>query len=70
MKLGILLFIAGAVLTIYFAKIKFQKRFLSKFGIVIGILFLVYGLILLIQPNDYIKYTKTTISKETSSSAP
>jgi len=67
MKLGILLFIVGFVLTLYFAKIKFEKRFLSNFGVVIGILLLIYGVILLIQPNDYIKYTKTTISKESNS---
>jgi len=65
MKLGIILFLIGSVLTLYLANLKFKKRFFTKVGIVFGILLLIYGVILIVQPNDYIKYTKTTISKDT-----
>jgi len=68
MKLGIVFLVIGLVLILLLANVKFQKKVLSKIGIIIGILFLIYGLILSIQPNDYIKYTKTTISKDTNSS--
>ena len=64
MKLGIILFIIGSALILYLANIKFRKRFLSKVGIVFGILLLLYGLILFMQPKEYIVYTKTTISQE------
>ncbi|MEA3498979.1 MAG: hypothetical protein U9R16_07970 [Campylobacterota bacterium] len=63
MKLGILLFIVGSALILYLANIKFRKKFLSKVGIIFGILLLLYGLILTIQPKEYIVYTKTTISE-------
>jgi len=68
MKLGIALLLVGLVLVLLLANIKFQKKVLSKVGIIIGILFVIYGLILSIQPTEYIKYTKTTISKDTNSS--
>jgi len=68
MKLGIALLLIGLVLVLLLANIKFQKKVLSKIGIIIGILFVIYGLILSIQPTEYIKYTKTTISKDTNSS--
>ena len=64
MKLGILLFIIGAALVLYLANIKIKKRFLSDIGIVFGILLLIYGLVLAMQPDDFIVYTKTTISQE------
>ncbi|MEA3553579.1 MAG: hypothetical protein U9R39_04130 [Campylobacterota bacterium] len=64
MKLGILLFIIGVVLVVYLANIKIKKRFLSNVGIVFGILLLIYGLILSMQPDEFIVYTKTTISQE------
>jgi len=63
MKIGIILFIIGSILTLYFSKIKIQKDIIQKFGIIIGILLLIYSVILMIQPNEYIVYTKTTISK-------
>ncbi len=63
MKFGIILLIIGLILTIYLANIKLRKKFLTKIGIVVGILLIVYGLILSIQPDDYIKFTKTTISQ-------
>ena len=62
MKLGILLFIIGAVFALYLANIKFKKKFLKKLGIFLGVILALYGLILLIQPDDYIKFTKTTVS--------
>jgi len=65
MKLGIILFIIGSALTLYFSKIKIEKRFLAEIAIVVGIALSIYGLILIVQPaeNDYVKFTKTTISK-------
>ncbi len=63
MYIGIILFIIGSGLTLYFSKMKLEKTFLQKFAIIIGILLLIYGVILMIQPNEYIVYTKTTISK-------
>jgi hypothetical protein len=65
MKLGIILFIIGAILAIYLSKIKIEKTFLTKVGILVGILMTLYGLILIIQPNEdeYVKFTQTTISK-------
>ena len=64
MKIGILLFIIGSILTLYLSKVKFKKQVLNNVGIVIGILLLVYGLILSVQPDNYIQFTKTTISKD------
>jgi sulfite exporter TauE/SafE len=66
MKLGILLFVIGSILALYLSKVKIEKSFLSKVGIVIGILFIFYGLILIVQPSEdkYVKFTKTTISKD------
>ena len=64
MKIAIALLVIGLVLILLLSNLKFKKQVLSKIGIVIGILFLLYGTILLIQPKEYIKYTKTTISKD------
>ncbi len=50
-------------MTLYFSKVKLEKKILQKLAIIIGILLLIYGVILIIQPNEYIVYTKTTISK-------
>ncbi len=65
MKIGIILFIIGSVMTLYFSKIKIEKRFLAEIAIVVGIICTIYGLILMVQPNEdtYVKFTKTTISK-------
>ncbi len=65
MKVGILLFVVGLVLTLYLSKVKFKRQALNNIGIVIGILLLIYGLILSVQPDSYIQFTKTTISKDT-----
>ncbi len=53
-------------MTLYFYKIRIEKKFLSEIAIVIGIALSIYGLILIVQPdeNDYVKFTKTTISKQ------
>ncbi|MEA2050401.1 MAG: hypothetical protein U9O56_06710 [Campylobacterota bacterium] len=64
MKLGILLLVFGAFLALYLSKVRFKKQFLNNIGIAIGILLVVYGLILSVQPDNYIEFTKTTISKE------
>jgi uncharacterized membrane protein YhaH (DUF805 family) len=63
MKFGIILLAIGLFLIIYLAKIKLQRKILAKVGIVLGVLLMIYGLILFIQPDDYIEFTKTTISK-------
>ncbi|MGB3751314.1 MAG: hypothetical protein WA945_07070 [Arcobacteraceae bacterium] len=55
-------------MVLFLANVKFEKKVLTQIGIVIGILFVIYGLILSIQPKEYIKYTQTTISKDTNSS--
>ena len=68
MKIGIILLVVGLILVLVLANVKFQKKVLSNIGIVVGILCLLYGLILSIQPAEYIKYTKTTISKDVNSS--
>jgi len=68
MKVALILLIVGVALILLLSKIKIEKQILSKIGILIGILCFLYGLILVIQPDDYIKYTKTTIHKEINSS--
>jgi len=68
MKLALILVVVGLVLILLLSKIKIEKQFFSKLGIIIGILCFIYGVILFIQPDDYIKYTQTTISKDTNSS--
>lgn len=68
MKIAIALLVIGLVLILLLSNLKFKKQVLSKVGIIIGVLFILYGTILLIQPKEYIKYTKTTISKDTNSS--
>lgn len=68
MIMGIFFVILGILLIGYLAKIQVKKKVISEIGIVLGILCVVYGLILSIQPKEYIQYTKTTISKEDNSS--
>jgi len=63
MKIGILLFIVGAALIAYLSNIKYKKRFMKNVGIIFGILLVLYGIIITIQPDEYIKFTKTTIVK-------
>jgi len=65
MKIAIILFIIGSILTLYFSKIKFQKTVLKNIGVVVGILLIIYSIILMVQPKEYIVYTKTTISQDT-----
>jgi len=68
MKLGMIFLIIGIVLVLFLANVKFEKKVLKQIGIIIGVLLVLYGVILSIQPKEYIKYTKTTISKDTDSS--
>jgi len=68
MALGIIFLLLGIALVLILANVKFEKQVLKQIGIVVGILCVIYGLILSIQPKEYIKYTKTTISKDTDSS--
>lgn len=69
MKLGILLFLIGAALIIYLVKIEFEKEVLKRIGIAVGILMLLYGLVLVVQPNEdrYVKFTQSTIAKDKNS---
>lgn len=66
MKLGIILFLIGAALILYLVKIEFEKEVLKRIGIAVGILMLLYGLILVVQPSEdnYVKFTQTTVSKD------
>ncbi len=66
MKIGIIVFLAGLLLAFYLLNVHFQKRVLKNIGVVVGILMVIYGLIMMLQPSDdkYVKFTKTTISKE------
>ncbi|MEA3353498.1 MAG: hypothetical protein U9Q33_06765 [Campylobacterota bacterium] len=70
MKIGLLLFLTGSALILYLMKIDFEKEVLKRIGVLVGILMLLYGLILVVQPSEdeYVKFTKTTISKEINSS--
>lgn len=62
LKLGIIAFIAGLLLILLLAKLSFDKKVLKNIGIAFGIILMIYGVILIIQPNDdtYIQTTKTT----------
>lgn len=66
MQVGIILFILGALLALYFSKFKIEKKFLTEIAIIFGIIMALYGLILIVQPEEdkYIKFTQTTIHKE------
>ena len=64
MKLGIILFIVGVITVTYLANVKFNKKAFKKIGIIFAILLSLYGLIQFLQPDDYIKFTKTTISEK------
>ncbi|MEA3288724.1 MAG: hypothetical protein U9Q04_00970 [Campylobacterota bacterium] len=68
MKIGLLLFIAGVALVLYLSRVKFEKTVLIRIGIIIGVFLSLYGLILVVQPSEdkYVKFTKSTISKEDS----
>ncbi len=68
MKIAMIFLVIGLILILLLSNIRFQKKVLSQIGIIVGVLFVIYGLILVVQPNTYIKYTKTTISKDTNSS--
>lgn len=61
MKLGIILFVIGSALVLYLSNINYKKIFLKRVGIFLGVLVLLYGLILIAQPKDYVKFTETTI---------
>jgi hypothetical protein len=54
--------LSGLVLILYLVNLKLNKSSLKNIGMVVGGLLIIYGLILSIQPDEYIAYTKTTIS--------
>lgn len=65
MKIGIILFILGLVLITILTNIKFNKNSIKNIGVFLAVILTLYGIILMVQPNDdkYFSYTKTTISK-------
>jgi len=65
MKIGIILFVLGAIVLAYLARINFDKSVIKNVGIFIAVVFMLYGLVLIVQPSDdkYFDYTKSTISK-------
>lgn len=71
MLAGIVLFISGVLLVVYFSNFKIEKRFLTEIAIIVGVIITIYGLILIVQPKEdnYIKFTKTTISKQDSNNS-
>jgi len=68
MKIALIFLVVGLVLILLLSNFKFKKNVLSKIGIILGVLFFIYGVILMVQPSEYIKYTKTTIHKDNNSS--
>ena len=66
MKTGILLLLVGFILIVLFSKIGLNKQFFKKAGVVLGVFFIIYGIILMVQPKEdsYIKFTKTTKSQK------
>jgi Ca2+/Na+ antiporter len=68
MRFAFILIIIGSVLFFLLSNIKLQKKVLKTIGVVFSLALVVYGLILLVQPNEYIQYTKTTISQDENTS--
>jgi len=64
MKMGIILFILGLVLLTLLLRVEINKQVVKNIAIAIAILLSLYGVILMIQPNEdkYFEYTSTTIS--------
>ena len=64
MKIGIILFILGLVLLTLLLKTNITKTVIKNIAFTIAILLSIYGLILMVQPNEdkYFGYTQTTIS--------
>jgi hypothetical protein len=65
MKIGIILFILGLVLLTLLLKTNITKTVIKNIAFAIAILLSIYGLILMVQPNEdkYFDYTQTTISQ-------
>ena len=42
---------------------KIDKQIISTLGILFATILVIYGLVEITQPDDYIKFTETTISK-------
>lgn len=61
MYYGFLFIGIGLFLFFYLIKIKLNKQIISTIGIILAILLIIYGLIEINQPSDYIKFTETTI---------
>jgi len=66
MKIGIILFIVGLALITLLTNTKFNKDTIKNILIFVASILTLYGIVLMIQPNDdkYFDYTKTTISKQ------
>ena len=66
MKTGIILFIIGLTLITFLTNKKFNKDIIKNIAVFVAFLVTVYGVILMVQPNEdkYFDYTHTTIVKE------
>jgi len=64
MKMGIILFILGLVLLTLLLRVEINKQVVKNIAVAIAVLVSIYGLILMVQPNEdkYFEYTQTTIS--------
>ena len=64
MKMGIILFILGLVLLTLLLRVEINKQVIKNIAVSIAILLSIYGVILMVQPNEdkYFEYTSTTIS--------
>jgi len=64
MKMGIILFILGLVLLTLLLRVEINKQVIKNIAVGIAILLSIYGVILMIQPNEdkYFDYTKSTIT--------
>ena len=64
MHIGIIMLIVGLVIVLFLVNVKFDKVVLKRIGIIVGILVSLYGLILSLQPDDFVVYTESTIVKQ------
>jgi hypothetical protein len=64
MKIGIVLFIFGLAMLTLLLKTTITKVVIKNIALAIAILVSIYGLILMVQPNEdkYFDYTTTTIT--------
>ena len=65
MKMGIILFLIGLILLTILVRVELNKKIVKNIVVAVAILLSIYGVILMVQPNEdkYFEYTKTTIGK-------